>query len=136
MIDVRVQSGDFDAGSQLARLAERGGAAIASLVVQVAAGEEVAAVVLEHYAAMAKAELTRIAEEAGRRWRLAGVILIHRHGRLAPADRILFAGVAASAGPDATEACAFLAEAVSRRAPFWRREILAAGGSRWVRERS
>ncbi len=135
MIDVRVQSGDFDPGAQLARLAERGAAAIGSLVVHATAGEEVSAVVLEHYAAMARPELTRIAEEASARLPLASVILIHRHGRIAPLERILFVGVAAADGASANESCAFLARAVHARAPFWRREILAAGGHRWVKGR-
>jgi molybdopterin synthase catalytic subunit len=136
MIDIRTQSGSFEAGRQLERLAELTPAAVANLVVHAAAGPGVSAIVLDHYAGMAKLELTRIADEAMARWALKGIILIHRHGRLELGEPLLFVGAAADEPARATEACAFLAEAVSRRAPFWRREILAAGGSRWVKARA
>ena len=136
MIDIRIQSGSFEGGRQLARLTELQPAAVAGLVVYAAAGAGVSAIVLDHYAAMAKLELTRIADEAMGRWPLKGVILIHRHGRLDLGEPLLFAGVAAEESSQATESCAFLAEAVRRRAPFWRREILATGGSRWAKARA
>lgn len=135
MIDIRVQSGDFDAGRQIARLEELGPGGIATLIVHAAGGDEVSAVVIEHYAAMAKAELARIADEAGARWPLAGSILIHRHGRLARGERLLFVAVAARDHSVALEACTFLAGEVGRRAPFWRRDMLAGGGSRWAKGR-
>ncbi len=136
MIDIRIQAGPFEGGRQLARLEELQPAAVSGLVVYVAAGAGVSAIVLDHYAAMAKLELTRIGDDAMARWRLKGIILIHRHGRLDLGEPLLFAGVAAEESGQATEACAFLAEAVRRRAPFWRREILAAGGSRWAKARA
>lgn len=136
MIDIRIQSGPFEAGRQYARLAELQPAAVASLVVHAAAGPSVSAIVLDHYAAMAKLELNRIADEAVARWSLKGIILIHRHGRLDLGEALLFAAAAADEPSRATESCAFLAEAVSRRAPFWRREILTTGGSRWVKARA
>jgi molybdopterin synthase catalytic subunit len=136
LIDIRIQSGPFEGGRQLARLEELQPAAVAGLVVYAAAGAGVSAIVLDHYAAMAKLELTRIADEAMVRWPLKGTILIHRHGRLDLGEPLLFAGAAAEESGQATEACTFLAEAVRRRAPFWRREILAAGGSRWAKARA
>jgi molybdopterin synthase catalytic subunit len=136
VIDIRIQSGSFDGGRQLARLAELQAGAVAGLVVYAAAGSGVSAIALDHYAAMAKLELTRIAEEAMARWPLKGIILIHRHGRLDLGEPLLFAGLAAGESWQATESCAFLAEAVRARAPFWRREILAGGGSRWAKARS
>lgn len=133
MLDIRVQSGDFDAGHQLARLGELNATAVAGVTLHAESGDDVAAIVLEHYAAMAKAELARVAEDAGARWPLAGVILIHRHGRFAPGERLLFAGAAAAGGAGALDACRFIIEGASRRAPFWRRELLSGGGSRWAR---
>jgi molybdopterin synthase catalytic subunit/molybdopterin converting factor small subunit len=133
MIDIRVQSADFDPGKQLARLGEINAAAVASLVVHAAGTADASAIVVEHYAAMTKLELTRIAEEARARWELAGIILIHRHGRLSPAERLLFVGAGASRRTAAVEACAYMSEQVAARAPFWRREIFAGGGNRWVR---
>jgi molybdopterin synthase catalytic subunit len=132
MIDVRVQSVDFDPGRQLERLRELGRCAVASFIATVEAVDEVSEVRVEHYAAMAKAELGRIAAEAEDRWPLAGIILVHRHGRFLPGDRLLFVAACSSEPDAATEACVFLAKAVRERAPFWRKEILANGGSRWT----
>ena len=132
MIDARVQAGDFDPGRQLARLEELKPKAVAGFTGLLKAGEEVEAILVDHYPALAKAELPRIAEEAARRWRLAGVILIHRHGRLSPSDRLAFAGVAAADAEAALQACGFLAEALRTRAPFWRKEILENGSGRWI----
>lgn len=131
MIDVRVQSGDFDPGRQLARLGELKKAAVASFVGRLEAGNEVRELRIDHHAVLARAELQRIAEEAGQLWPLAGVILIHRHGRIAPGGRALFAGVAAGDADGAAEACAWLVAEVRARAPFWRKEILADGTERW-----
>jgi molybdopterin synthase catalytic subunit len=132
VIDVRVQAGDFDPGHQLERLRALGRPAIASLLVTAEAGDDVTAVVVEHYANMAKAELARIAAEAAERWPLEGVILIHRHGRFAPGDRLLFVGVAARARGAAFASVEFLAAATRARAPFWRKDLLAGGGGRWT----
>jgi molybdopterin synthase catalytic subunit len=132
MIDVRIQAADFDAGRQLARLAELGKAAIASLVLLAEAEEDVTEIVVEHYPAMAKAELGRIAAEADSRWELDGIILMHRHGRIVPGDQLLLIAVASSSTRAAQEACSYLAAQARERAPFWRKEILAAGASRWA----
>lgn len=131
MIDVRVQAADFDPGRQLARLGELKHAAIASYTGLVDADDEVEAVHVDHYPALARSELARLAEEAEARWPLGAAILIHRHGRFAPGDRLAFAAAAAADPEAALAACAFLAEGLRTRAPFWRKELLAGGSSRW-----
>lgn len=135
MIDVRIQAGEFDPGSQLRRFEELGRAAIASFVALAEAGEEVTEVMIEHHAVLAKNELGHIAAEADGRWPLAGIILIHRHGRLAPGSRLAMAAVAAADQAAALEACAFLAEALRTRAPFWRKELKADGTGKWIEAR-
>ena len=131
MIDVRVQAADFDPGRQLARLGDLRQKAVASLVARLDADDAVTAILIDHYPPLAKVELARIAAEADSRWPLAGIILIHRHGPLQPRDRILFAGAAAAEVDAAEQACAFLVASMRRRAPFWRKDILADGTARW-----
>jgi molybdopterin synthase catalytic subunit len=131
VIDVRVQAADFDPGRQLARLGELKQAAVASYTGLVHAAGEVEAIHVDHYPSLARTELGRLAEEAKSRWPLGGVILIHRHGRFAPCDRLAFAAAAAADSETAFAACAFLAEGLRTRAPFWRKELLAGGASRW-----
>lgn len=135
MIDIRVQAADFKPGHQLQRLEELPVAGIASFVGRLAADEAVSEIAVEHYAALAKNELTRIAREAEARWGLAGAILIHRHGRFRPGDRVMFAAAAASDPAAAAEACAFLVAALRERAPFWRKDMLSDGASRWFSNR-
>lgn len=131
VVDARVQSGDFDPGRQLARLGELRKAALASFVGRVEAGGEVESIWIDHHAGLARAELLRIGEEALGRWPLAGAILIHRHGRLNPSDRVLFAAAAASSVDSAEQACAWIVAQMRERAPFWRKDVLADGTGRW-----
>ena len=131
MIDVRVQAGDFDPGRQLARLGELKKAAVASFVGRLETDSDVRELRIDHHAVLARAELQRIADEAGHLWPLAGIILIHRHGRIAPGGRAFFAGAAAGDADAAGEACAWIVAQIRARAPFWRKEILADGTERW-----
>lgn len=130
-VDARVQAGDFDPGRQLARLGELRKAAVASFVGRVEAGDEVEEIWIDHHAALARPELLAIGEEALARWPLAGAILIHRHGRLRPCDRVLFAAAGASSVEAAEQACAWLVAQARARAPFWRKDILVDGTHRW-----
>jgi molybdopterin synthase catalytic subunit len=131
VVDARVQSADFDPGRQLARLGELRKAALASFVGRVEAGADVEEIWIDHLAALAKPELLAIGEEALARWPLAGAILIHRHGRLRPNDRVLFAAAAASSVADAEQACGWMVAQIRVRAPFWRKDRLADGTARW-----
>jgi molybdopterin synthase catalytic subunit len=130
MIDVRVQAGDFEPGRQLRRLEELGNASVAAFTALVD-GADLAESRIEHYPALARNELAAIAAEAGARWPLAGIILIHRHGALAPGARLAFAAVAAADPAAALEACAFLTHALRTRAPFWRMDVAPDGVERW-----
>ena len=52
-------------------------------------GEAIAALTLEHYPGMAEAEIARHVEAANARWRLLGVTVIHRYGRMVPGEAIV-----------------------------------------------
>ncbi|MFN3944520.1 MAG: molybdenum cofactor biosynthesis protein MoaE [Allosphingosinicella sp.] len=133
MIDVRVQSADFDPGRQIARLGDLKMGAVASFTALLDVADDVEEILVDHYPALAKVELGRIAADAEARWPLGAIILIHRHGRLAPCDRLAFVGVAAADRRAAFDALAFLADALATRPPFWRKELTAGGGGRWTR---
>ena len=132
MIEIRVQAGDFDPGAEIERL--HGGradiGALASFVGLVRGGD-VSAMTLEHYPGMTERQLRAVADDAAARWPLQGVILVHRHGRLTPGERIVLVAVASSHRAAAFEACAFLMDWLKTSAPFWKREETAEG-SRWV----
>ncbi len=133
---ILVQTGDFDVGAELARLEALGGGGVASFTGVVRGGNGLQALELEHHPGMTQAMMTRIAEEAARRWPLLGVTAIHRHGRLLPGQRIVLTAAASPHRAAALEATAFLIDWLKTRAPFWKKEHFADGTSRWVEARA
>lgn len=135
-IHVSVDSADFDAGAELARLEALGGGGVASFTGVVRGGGGLTALELEHHPGITLAMMTRIAEEAAARWPLLGVTAIHRHGRLVPGERIVLVAAASPHRAAALEATAFLIDWLKTRAPFWKKEHFADGSSRWVEARA
>ena len=122
MIRVRVTSDTIDLAAELA-VAEAGGAgAIASFTGVVRSDGGVTELELEHYPGMTEAALTGLAETATARWSLLGVTIVHRVGRMAIDDRIVFVATAALHRKEALDACAFLIDRLKTGAPFWKRE--------------
>jgi molybdopterin synthase catalytic subunit len=139
MMSVSVQEADFDVGAETAALSagRLDVGAVATFVGLVradklsGAGSEVSAMTLEHYPGMTEKSLEAILAEAGGRWQLQGVRVIHRFGRLLPGDRIVFVGVASAHRGDAFAACEFIMDYLKTRAPFWKKEDTPEGGH-WV----
>ena len=94
-------------------------------------GTPVTAMTLEHYPGMTERELARIAEEAGNRWPLDGVLVIHRYGRLEPNEPIVFVATASAHRRDAFAAAEFLMDWLKTKAPFWKCEETPEGET-WV----
>lgn len=86
---------------------------------------------IEHYPGMTEAALTEIAGEAQKRWSLGDALVIHRYGALKPGEMIMMVATAARHRKDAFEAAEFLMDYLKSRAPFWKREVTAAGAD-WV----
>jgi molybdopterin synthase catalytic subunit len=96
-------------------------------------GGTLAALELEHYAGMAEAEIARIAAEAGKRWPLQGLTVIHRCGRIAPGEPIVLVLTASAHRQAAFEAASFLMDYLKTRAPFWKKEHRNDGAEgEWV----
>ncbi|MDP6787102.1 MAG: molybdenum cofactor biosynthesis protein MoaE [Rhodospirillales bacterium] len=137
---IKVQREDFDTGAELARLsagnfAVGGVAAFVGVVRDMAEGEALTAMELEHYPGMTEKALADIEAEAKRRWPLEASLIIHRHGTLEPGDRIVLVATASAHRQAAFEACQFLVDWLKTKAPFWKREETAAG-HRWVNARA
>ena len=71
---------------------------------------------------MAEDEILRVVGEAERRWPLAGVVAIHRHGRIAPGEPIVMVVTASRHRDAAFQAASFLMDYMKTRAPFWKKE--------------
>ncbi len=140
---IRVQSEDFDPGVELARFgadnhAIGGICLFVGLVrdgaAEAGSDERIGAMTLEHYPGMTERELERIEAEARRRWPLEATLIVHRHGRLLPGDRIVLVATASPHRKAAFEACEFLIDWLKTKAPFWKKEETTAG-ARWVEAR-
>jgi molybdopterin synthase catalytic subunit len=132
VITVRVQPEPFDPGIELTALEQMGGGGIASFTGIVRGDGGLVELLLEHHPGMTAATLEQIAAEAGRRWPLLGITLVHRIGPMTPGERIVFVGTASRHRAAALEACAFLIDWLKTAAPFWKRERFDDGRSQWV----
>ncbi len=137
---IRVQVEAFDPGAETRALhaANLGVGAVVCFVGYVRdfnEGREVGGLFLEHYPGMTEKALGKIAEEAGQRWPLLNVQIVHRIGRLEPGEPIVFVGTSSAHRQAAFEACAFVMDYLKTRAPFWKKED-SHDGPRWVEGRT
>ena len=136
---VRVQTGDFDIGAEIAAM-RRGDpkvGAVASFIGVVRdlnESDRVAEMTLEHYPGMTEKALEKMVAEARSRWEIYDALIIHRVGTLKPGDQIVLVVVTGAHRGEAFEACEFLMDYLKTRAPFWKKERTAAG-VRWVEAR-
>ena len=133
---VRVQTEDFDVGSELAamRLASKDIGALVNFVGQVRDmndGDVVSTLTLEHYPGMTERSLESIEVEAKLRWNIVDSLIIHRVGTLQPLDQIVLVAVTSAHRGEAFKACEFIMDYLKTRAPFWKKEA-TADGERWV----
>jgi len=133
---VRVQREDFDLGAELAAL--RSGrtdigalVSFTGLVRDPAQGPQLTGFELEHYPGMTEKALEAIEAEARGRWPLSACLIIHRYGALAPGEQIMMVATASAHRQAAFAAAEFLMDYLKSRAPFWKKETTAAGGT-WV----
>ena len=95
-------------------------------------GDSVVGMTLEHYPGMTEKELQKIIDDASEKWRLIDALIVHRVGDMTPGEPIVLTVAWSMHRKDAFEAVRYLMEALKSRAPFWKKETLADGGSRWV----
>jgi molybdopterin synthase catalytic subunit len=136
-MSVRVQAEDFDTAAELKRLAsgrDDVGAVVTftGLVRGEVEGRRLIAMTLEHFPGMTEQELQSIEAEACVRWPLSASLIIHRHGRLVPGDRIVLVATASAHRQAAFEAASFLMDYLKTSAPFWKKEETEGGEASWV----
>ncbi len=136
LTQVRVQADAFRVEDEIAALAagrtDIGAIVTFSGLCRDEAGT-LAALEIEHYPGMAEAEIARVVAQAEARWPLAGVRVIHRHGRIAPGEPIVLVVAASRHRVAAFEAASFLMDYLKAFAPFWKKEHRVDGTSGdWV----
>lgn len=134
--DVRLLAEAFDPGAELSAFssAHREAGGIASFQGQVRAGEGVEALELRHYEPLTLPGMQALAVDAKARWRLMGLLMIHRTGRLHPGDPIVLVAAASRHRRDAFAAAEFAMDHLKSESWFWKRER-RAGEWNWVEPR-
>lgn len=134
---VSIQTTDFDPGAEYQALrasaAGNAGAVVmfSGLVREIAHGQSLNGLFLEHYPGMTERAIADIIAEAASRWTVLGARVIHRVGELRPADQIVLVAVASPHRGDAFAACEFIMDYLKTRAPLWKKELSPEGGH-WV----
>lgn len=136
---IKVQQEEFDIGAEIARLTDGnssvgGMACFVGLVRDVAGGDTVESMTLEHYPGMTERQLEKIEAEAHERWNLLDTLIIHRYGKLAAGDRIVMVATTSEHRRDSLESCQFLIDWLKTKAPFWKLESTSKG-EHWVEAR-
>jgi molybdopterin synthase catalytic subunit len=131
---IRLVVEPFEPGAELTRFCagrtETG--AVASFIgIGRAEGGQATALELQAYPGFTEQEIGKMAAAAAARFGLADVLVIHRHGAIAPGETIVLVACAAAHRREAFEACDYLMDYLKSRAPFWKKEH-GPGGARWV----
>jgi molybdopterin synthase catalytic subunit len=95
-------------------------------------GDAVQSMTLAYYPGMTEKQLEKVIADAGQRWQIIDAYIVHRVGEIKPDDAIVLVAVWASHRGDTFDACRFIMEALKSTAPFWKKEVLESGQTRWV----
>jgi len=135
-VSIRIQTGDFDLGAEVASL-RAADPAVGAVVAFVGCvrdhndGSDVSAMELEHYPGMTEAAIEASVDQANARFDIRGVRIVHRVGVLKPQDQIVLVAVSSPHRGSAFAACEFLMDHLKTQAPFWKKETTPQG-KRWV----
>lgn len=125
---IAIQNEDFDVTRIIDRLRASGKdigaiATFTGLVRDQSTDQDLIALELEHYPGMTEKALKSIAHSAMKKWEINDLVIIHRVGRLKPADNIVIVAVASAHRKQAFNACEYLMDFLKTQAPFWKKEI-------------
>lgn len=133
---ISIQKEDFNQQEEYERLrlSSQIGAVVSftGLVRDFNQGQGVSGLALEHYPGMTEKALQSIIDRAKQRWSVVDYRVIHRIGELKVKDQIVYVGIASAHRGDAFAACEFIMDYLKTQAPFWKKEVMEDGQSRWV----
>jgi Molybdopterin converting factor, large subunit len=86
---------------------------------------------LEVYKEMAIKELSKIKDQAVKKWNLIDCLIIHRYGKLFVNDKIVLVVCYSEHRNSSFEACKFIMDYLKKDAPFWKKEFYNEGSS-WL----
>lgn len=95
-------------------------------------GAPVAWVEWDVYESMASKIFEVIRREALERFGLLDAAIVHRYGRHRPGDNLVLIVAASAHRKEAFRACEWIMDEIKKKAPLWKKEILADGRERWI----
>lgn len=95
------------------------------------AGRRVLRLEYEAYEPMALAEMRKLAQAAGERWKIVRIAIQHRIGFVEIGETSVAIAVAAAHRAEAFEACRFAIDRLKEVVPVWKKEYFD-GGEVWV----
>ena len=98
-------------------------------------GRKVIALDYEAYPEMAEKELARLGEEAGKKWQICRMAIVHRVGPVQITEPSVMIAVSAAHREAAFAACRFAIEEIKRTVPIWKKEVYE-GGEIWIGSQS
>ena len=138
---VLIQTADFDVSAEIdaLRAQDLRVGAVCSFVGTVRdtraltgqAQDEVQVMELEHYPGMTEKSIEAMIDEAHKRFDFYAARVVHRVGRLLPADQIVLVAVTSAHRGESFKACEFLMDYLKTQAPFWKKEKTPEG-AHWV----
>jgi molybdopterin synthase catalytic subunit len=99
---------------------------------EMTAGRQTVALDYEAYREMAEPQLQKLESEARRRWPVIECIIVHRLGRVPPAEASVAIAVSTPHRADAFAAGHWLIDSLKHDVPIWKREQWADGTTEWV----
>lgn len=132
--EFHLTEGPPDPAEERAALAGAGAGAIVVFegrVRGVSRGRTVERLEYEAHGELARRTIETILREAAERHPVRAARVAHATGILRPGDLAVWIGVATERRHAAFAACEFVLGQLKRRAPIWRREVFADGGTEW-----
>jgi molybdopterin synthase catalytic subunit len=95
------------------------------------AGDKVETLILDHYPGMTERSITQIADAGAARFDVSDILIVHRHGEIAPGEAIVFVATASRHRAEAFACADYLMDRLKTEAAFWKREA-GPGATRWI----
>ena len=93
---------------------------------------DVKSIDLEVYNEMAIKELSKIKNNAIKKWSLVDCLIIHRYGKLKVSEKIVLVACFSEHRKNSLEACKYIMNFLKKDAPFWKKEFYYNGSS-WLK---
>tara|TARA_Y100000768_G_C23738382_1_gene568206 strand:- start:32 stop:448 length:417 start_codon:yes stop_codon:yes gene_type:complete len=94
--------------------------------------KDVKSIDLEVYNEMAIKELSKIKNNAIKKWNLVDCLIIHRYGNLKVSEKIVLVACFSEHRKNSLEACKYIMDFLKKDAPFWKKEFYYKG-STWLK---